>query len=81
MLLAWAESKKCRAIRKAKFYLFDCGVTPFLAGMRALDRNSDLYGKSFMQFIGAKSAPGFPTTESKHPCVTGVLLTEMKSIF
>jgi predicted AAA+ superfamily ATPase len=50
-LPAWTESKKRKAIRTAKFYFFDCGVTHFLAGTRALDRNSDLYGKSFEQFI------------------------------
>jgi len=51
-LPAWAESKKRKAIRTAKFYLFDPGVSHVLAGTKTLDRNSDLYGKSFEQFIG-----------------------------
>lgn len=54
VLPAWAESKKRKAIRTAKFYFFDCGVTHLLAGTRTLDRNSDLYGKSFEQFIGGE---------------------------
>lgn len=51
MLPAWVESSKRKAIRTGKFYLFDPGVTHVLAGTRALDRNSDLYGRSFEQFI------------------------------
>lgn len=54
LLPAWTESKKRKAIRTAKFYFFDCGVTHLLAGTRFLDRNSDLYGKSFEQFIGGE---------------------------
>jgi predicted AAA+ superfamily ATPase len=52
LLPAWAESKKRKAIKSGKFYFFDPGVTHTLAGTRVLDRNSDLYGKSFEQFIG-----------------------------
>jgi predicted AAA+ superfamily ATPase len=52
ILPAWAESKKRKAIRTAKFYFFDPGVTHMLAGTQTLDRNSNLYGKSFEQFIG-----------------------------
>jgi uncharacterized protein len=51
-LPAWAESRKRKAIKSGKFYFFDPGVTHTLAGTRVLDRNSDLYGKSFEQFIG-----------------------------
>jgi len=47
----WLESKKRKAIRTAKFYFFDPGVTHFLAGTEALDRNSNLWGESFEQFI------------------------------
>jgi predicted AAA+ superfamily ATPase len=54
LLPAWTASKKRKAIRTAKFYFFDCGVTHLLAGTRTLDRNSDLYGKSFEQFIGGE---------------------------
>ena len=52
ILPAWTESKKRKAISTAKFYFFDPGVTHLLAGTQTLDRNSNLYGKSFEQFIG-----------------------------
>ncbi len=51
LLPAWTGSKKRKAIRTGKFYFFDPGVTHLLAGTETLDRNSDLYGKSFEQFI------------------------------
>jgi len=54
LLPAWTESTKRKAITTAKFYFFDPGVTHMLAGTRTLDRNSDLYGKSFEQFIGVE---------------------------
>ena len=37
-----------------KFYFFDTGVTHTLSGTTTLDRNSDLYGKSFEQFIATE---------------------------
>jgi uncharacterized protein len=52
LLPAWTVSRKRKAIKSGKFYFFDPGVTHTLAGTRVLDRNSDLYGKSFEQFIG-----------------------------
>jgi len=52
MLPAWKASRKRKAIRRAKFYFFDPGVTHMLAGTQTLDRNSQIYGKSFEQFIG-----------------------------
>jgi predicted AAA+ superfamily ATPase len=51
LLPAWIGSRKRKAIRRAKFYFFDPGVTHMLAGTQTLDRNSNLYGKSFEQFI------------------------------
>ncbi len=51
LLPAWTASKKRKAIKTAKFYFFDPGITHMLAGTQTLDRNSDLYGKSFEQFI------------------------------
>jgi uncharacterized protein len=51
MVPAWIESKKRKAIKSGKFYFFDTGVTHTLSGTQTLDRNSDLYGKSFEQFI------------------------------
>ncbi len=48
----WRESRKRKAIQTAKFYFFDIGVMHELAGTTAIDRNSDLYGRSFEHFIG-----------------------------
>ena len=48
----WRESRKRKAIQTAKFYFFDPGVMHELAGTSTLDRNSDLYGRSFEHFIG-----------------------------
>ncbi len=45
-------SKKRKAIETAKFYFFDIGVTHTLAGTQFVDRNSDLYGRSFEQWVG-----------------------------
>ena len=52
LLPAWTRSVRRKAITTAKFYFFDTGVTHALAGTRVLDRNSDLYGRSFEQWIG-----------------------------
>lgn len=52
MLEPWQHSRKRKAISTAKFYLFDCGVTHTLAGTTTLDHNSDLFGRSFEQWIG-----------------------------
>lgn len=52
LLEPWTGSKKRKAIQTAKFYFFDPGVTHTLAGTKSLDRNSNLYGSSFEQFIG-----------------------------
>lgn len=51
LLPPWTKSKRRKAIATAKFYLFDTGVTHTLAGTETLDRNSDLYGRSFEQWI------------------------------
>ncbi len=52
LLPAWTESRKRKAIKSGKFYFFDPGITHTLSGTQTLDRNSDLYGRSFEQFIG-----------------------------
>ncbi len=51
LLPAWVESQKRKAIKRAKFYFFDPGVTNVLAGTETIERNSNLYGKNFEQFI------------------------------
>jgi predicted AAA+ superfamily ATPase len=48
----WTASRKRKAIATAKFYFFDTGVVHALTGTRALDRNSDLYGRSFEHWLG-----------------------------
>ena len=52
LLPSWSESRKRKAIKSGKFFFFDPGVVHTLADTRGLDRNSDLYGKSFEQFVG-----------------------------
>lgn len=47
----WKQSKKRKAIQTPRFYFFDTGVTHALAQTEALDRNSDLYGRSFEQWL------------------------------
>ena len=51
LLEPWTASKKRKASSTAKFYFFDTGVTHTIAGTKELDRNSNLYGNSFEQFI------------------------------
>ena len=51
LLPAWVKSKKRKAISTAKFYFFDTGVVHALTGTETLERNSDLYGRSFEQFL------------------------------
>lgn len=48
----WTHSRKRKAISTAKFYFFDTGVTHTLAGTKHLERNSDLFGRSFEHFLG-----------------------------
>jgi len=48
----WTKSKKRKSVASSKFYFFDTGVTNTLAETKVIERNSNLYGKSFEQFIG-----------------------------
>ena len=52
LLPAWTKSRRRKGISTATFYFFDTGVTHALAGTRTLDRNSNLWGQSFEQWIG-----------------------------
>ncbi|MBN1905991.1 MAG: DUF4143 domain-containing protein [Deltaproteobacteria bacterium] len=61
------ESKKRKAIKSGKFYFFDTGVTHTLSGTQSLDRNSDLYGKSFEQFICMELRAYLSYKRSKSP--------------
>ncbi len=48
---AFQETKKRKAISRSKFYLFDLGVTNYLARRRNLLPGGELFGKAFEQFI------------------------------
>lgn len=52
MLEPWSKSKKRKAVSTAKFYFFDPGVVNAIAGIRGLERHSDLYGRSLEHFVG-----------------------------
>ncbi len=47
----WQMSKKRKAITSGRFYFFDPGVLNTLAGTKAIDRNSNLFGNLFEQWI------------------------------
>jgi predicted AAA+ superfamily ATPase len=47
----WHIGKRRKEVAKAKFYIFDTGVANALAGTKALDQNSDLYGRALEQFV------------------------------
>ena len=51
MLRPWTKYQKRKAISTAKFFLFDTGVAHAIAGTESIDRNSDLYGRSFEHFV------------------------------
>jgi len=51
LLQPWSKTIKRKAVATAKFYFFDTGICHTLAETKALDRNSDLYGQSFEQWI------------------------------
>ncbi len=50
-LQPWRHSRVRKAVSTAKFYFFDNGVTHALSGTKQIDRNSDLFGRSFEQWI------------------------------
>jgi predicted AAA+ superfamily ATPase len=47
----WKRGKSRKSIQSAKFYFFDNGITNTLAGTKAIDKNTDLWGKLFEQFL------------------------------
>lgn len=63
----WVGSKKRKAIQTAKFYFFDLGVTHTLAGREVVDRNSDVYGQSFEQWIGLELRAYLSYRRSRKP--------------
>ena len=51
-LFPWRKGKSRKSIASSKFYFFDTGIVhTILRSPDVLDRNSDIYGKSFEQFI------------------------------
>lgn len=51
MVEPWTESVQRKPIQTAKFYFFDTGVKNTLTNTRNLQDKSDLWGRSFEQFI------------------------------
>jgi predicted AAA+ superfamily ATPase len=47
----WRSGKKRKVVATSKYYLFDCGVIHTLSGTKSVDRNSDLYGRSFEHLL------------------------------
>lgn len=50
-LPVWKSGKKRKTSSTAKYFLFDLGVIHTLTGTKNLDRNSDLFGRSFEHFV------------------------------
>lgn len=50
-LKPFIKSKKRKAIKRSKFYLFDVGITNYLAKRSEILEGSELYGKAFEHFI------------------------------
>lgn len=51
-LFPWRKGKSRKSIASSKFYFFDTGIVhTILRSPDILDRNSDIYGKSFEQFV------------------------------
>ena len=50
-LEAYVKTKKRKAISRAKYYLFDTGVTNFLMGREGLSPSTPEYGAAFEHFI------------------------------
>ncbi len=63
----WLGSQKRKAIMTSKFYFFDTGVTNTIREIQHLDRNSDLYGQSFEQFIAMELRAYISYSRIKRP--------------
>src|SRR2546425_6674152 len=66
-LMPWIRSKRRKAIATAKFYFFDTGVTHTLAGTKHLERNSDLFGRSFEHFIAMEIRSALSYQRKREP--------------
>lgn len=51
MLPGYTKTKKRKAISRAKYYLFDLGVTTVLCRRGSIKKRSELFGKAFEHFI------------------------------
>ncbi len=50
-LPAFTQTKKRKAISRAKHYLFDCGVANYLRGEQSISKKSAAFGNSFEHFL------------------------------
>ena len=51
LLQPWHMLGKRKTVATAKFYFFDTGVARVLAGIKNIERHSNLYGRSFEHFM------------------------------
>lgn len=63
----FSETLKRKAIATSKIYLFDTGVTNFLAEIESIDRASDLYGNRLEQFVGTELRAYLSYRRKKEP--------------
>lgn len=66
LLLPCTASRQRKATRTAKFYFFDTGIARTLADIERLERNSNLYGKSFEHFIFMELRAYLSYTRQRH---------------
>ena len=50
-LPGWTKTKKRKALARAKYYLFDLGLTNALCRRGKIEKKSELFGKAFEHFI------------------------------
>ena len=50
----WTKSRKRKAVKTAKFYLFDVGLTRNLSGMGVPDENQTDFGRLFENYIATE---------------------------
>lgn len=63
----YSETLKRKAIATSKIFLFDPGVTNFLAEIESIDRASDLYGNRLEQFVGIELRAYLSYRRKKEP--------------
>jgi predicted AAA+ superfamily ATPase len=66
-LMPWIKSKRRKAIATAKFYFFDTGITHALTGTKVVERNSDLFGRSFEHFLAMEIRSALSYQRTREP--------------